>query len=79
MATIGERRRKEAQQKMEREIELARVSIKKDDVELIVSAGGAEVRRGWLAGTSGEGLGTAEELLVTNCWGTTIRRNIGTT
>ncbi|XP_043210139.1 homeobox protein cut-like 1 [Amphibalanus amphitrite] len=35
VATIGERRRKEAQEKMEREIELARVAIKKDDVELI--------------------------------------------
>ncbi|XP_037078308.1 huntingtin-interacting protein K-like [Pollicipes pollicipes] len=37
VATIGERRRKEAQEKMEREIELAKVPIRKDDVELIMT------------------------------------------
>lgn len=37
IATIGERRRKEAQEKMEREIELSKVSIRKEDVELMVS------------------------------------------
>ncbi|XP_037077173.1 homeobox protein cut-like 1 [Pollicipes pollicipes] len=51
VATIGERRRKEAQEKMEREIELAKVPIRKDDVELIGpldTAGVAEAVLQWL-------------------------------
>ena len=37
VASIGERRRKEAQEKMEREIELAKVPIRKEDVDLIMT------------------------------------------